>query len=304
MKSNVRRTTAALAVLTLAITLQGCGFINQLRSKNVLNEGVRTFNKGKYDEAQTMFEEALSYDPDNQNARFFYAMALNARYEKARNSTNVQKADTIDLGNKTVEAFQKLIESDPSFQILDRAYAFIANTHKTMADQVFDPEEDKAQVDQARGKYLEYIQKRAELPEQTARVKAQMFYTLSDHYWRQAREQIMSFEKKDPANPNVPGTVEEMPDDKRQAVTAAITKAHEYNQKAIETDPSYPEPYIGEKLVYMEEIKLAGNDQAKRDSLKQQVDSWDEKYREKLSAQQAEEAAAAAAAPAEEGAGQ
>ena len=53
----------------------------------------------------------------------------------------------------------------------------------------------------------------------------------------------------------------------------------------------------------MEEIKLVQNDQAKKDQIKAQVDSWDEKYRERLSAQQEAEAAAAAAAPAEGEAG-
>ena len=35
---------------------------------------------------------------------------------------------TIDYGNKTIAAFQDVIDGDPSPQILDRAYAFIANT--------------------------------------------------------------------------------------------------------------------------------------------------------------------------------
>lgn len=296
MKPNVRR-IAAFAVLALAVGLQGCGFVNALRAKNILNDGVRTFNSGKYSEAQAMFEEALSYDPDNKNAKFFYAMALNAQYEKARNSANVEKAETIDYGNKTIAAFQSVIDSDPSFQILDRAYAFIANTYKTMRDQVYDPSTDAAKVEEMRAKYLEYIQRRAELPEQDNKIKAQMYYTIADDYWREARGRIMGFERKDPANPQAPPTYDPVPADRQAAITAAINKAHEYNQKAIQTDPSYPEPYIGEKLVFMEEIKLVGNDQAKRDAIKAKVDEWDEKYREKLSEQTT--AQAAAPAPAE-----
>lgn len=303
MNLNMRGTAAALSVLALALTLQGCGFVNQLRAKNVLNEGVRTFNSGKYPDAQKQFEEALSYDPDNQNAKFFLAMSLNAQYEKARNSQSVKKEETIDLGNQTIKAFEDVIATNPSPQFLDRAYGFIANTYKTLAEQVFDPKDDAAKVTEHETKYLEFIQKRAELPDQTPRVRAQMYYTLADHYWRDAREAIMTYEKKDPANPAA-ATYDPVPADRAAAITAAIAKAHEYNQKAIQNDPTYPEPYIGEKLVYMEEIKLVQNDQAKKDQIKAQVDSWDEKYRERLSAQQEAEAAAAAAAPVEGEAGQ
>jgi tetratricopeptide (TPR) repeat protein len=303
MRSNVRRCAVAVVGLALTVGLQGCGFINELRSKNVLNEGVRTFNRGKYDEAQDMFEQALAYDPDNKNAKFFYAMALNARYEKARNSQSADKAETIELGKKTVDAFNQVIEAGGSHDIMDRAYAFIANTYKTMAEQVYDPKDEAAQVADARAKYLEFIQKRADMPEQDARTKAQMYYTLADHYWRSAREAILPFEKKDPYNPAAPATYDPIPPDKQPQVMADIAKAHEYNQKAIQTDAAYPEPYIGEKLVYMEEIKLVGNDQEKRAQIKTQVDQWDEKYRDKLSAQQAAEAAAPAE-DATKGAGQ
>ena len=304
MNVNMRGTAAALSVLAVALTVQGCGFVNQLRSKNVLNEGVRTFNGGKYDEAQQQFEEALSYDPDNQNAKFFLAMSLNAQYEKARNSQNIKKEETVDLGNKTIQACEDVIASNPSPQFLDRAYGFIANTYKTLADQVFDPKDDAQQVAQHEQKYLDYIQKRAELPDQTGRVRAQMYYTLADHYWREGRETILNYEKKDPANPMAPVSYDPVPADRAATIQAALAKAHEYNQKAIETDPTYPEPYIGEKLVYMEEIKLVQNDQAKRDQIKAQVDAWDEKYRERLSAQQEADATAATAAPPEGAAGQ
>src|SRR5215203_377738 len=143
MKFNVRR-FSALAFLVLAVTsLTGCGFVNALRAKNVLNDGVRTFNRGKFDEAQGMFQEALEYDPENVNARFFYAMTVNAQFEKALNSQEVDKTRTIELGRKTIKAFEDVLSltPPPKFQVRDRAISFIAKCHKAMADQVFDPKD-------------------------------------------------------------------------------------------------------------------------------------------------------------------
>ena len=121
-------------------------------------------------------------------------MSLNAQYEKARNSQSVKKEETIDLGNQTIKAFEDVIATNPSPQFLDRAYGFIANTYKTLAEQVFDPKDDAAKVTEHETKYLEFIQKRAELPDQAPRVRAQMYYTLADHYWRDAREAIIASE--------------------------------------------------------------------------------------------------------------
>jgi tetratricopeptide (TPR) repeat protein len=301
MRSNVRR-IATLAALAVAVAgLQGCGFVNKLRAKNELNEGVRTFNRGKYDDAQKMFETALEYDPENANARFFYAMAVNARFEKSLNSQDVDKSGSIQLGQQTIDAFQKVLDvSKDDLKFQDRAISFIAKAYKSLRDQVYNPKTEKAQYDDARAKYLEHLERRSSLPGQTDEVKAQMYYTIGDDYWREAHDAIESYAKKDPQAPMAPATVFEIPPDQLPAINAALTKAHEYMQKAVATDPSYPEPYLGDKLVYLEEVKLAG-DTAKKDAIRKQAEAWDEKYREKLSEKNNAEAAAGGAA---EGAGQ
>ena len=297
MRSNLRR-IVALASLTIAVgALAGCGPVNKLRAKNELNEGVRTFNRGKFDEAEAMFKQALEYDPDNVNAQFFYAMTVNARYEKSLNSQEVDKTGSIELGKQTIAAFQKVIDMNPEPKVRDRAISFIAKGYKSLADQVYDPKTEKAQYDDARAKYLEHLEKRANLEGQTDAVKAQMYYTIGDDYWKEARGVIEHFAKRDAANPQIPA-VYEIPPDQLPRINGALAKAHEYMAKAIEKDPSYPEPYLGEKLVYFEEVKLV-SDQAKRDAIKKAADEWDEKYRDKLAEQQRVAAAAAETAPEE-----
>src|SRR5262245_24288317 len=133
MRSNVRR-IAALAALTGALVgLQGCTLVNKLRAKNELNEGVRTFNKGKYEDSQKIFKQALEYDPDNVNAKFFYAMSVNALFEKSLNSQDVDKSGSIDLGKQTIDAFQKVLDaSKGDLKYQDRAISFIAKAYKSL----------------------------------------------------------------------------------------------------------------------------------------------------------------------------
>lgn len=291
MRSNLRR-IVALTSLTLAVAaLAGCGPVNQLRAKNELNEGVRTFNRGKFEDAEKMFQQALAYDPSNVNAQFFYAMTVNARYEKSLNSQDVDKSGSIQAGQDTIAAFQKVLDLNPETAVRDRAISFMAKAYKSLADQVFDPKADKAKYDEARAKYLEFLEKRADLEGQTEEVKAQMYYTVGDDYWKEARGIIESHAKRDAQNPQIPATYE-VPAEKIPTVNAAIAKAHEYMQKAIAKNPAYPEPYLGVKLIYFEEAKLAA-DAAKRDEIKKQADSWDEKYRDKLAEHQRAQAEAA-----------
>ncbi len=289
MKSNARR-IGALALLVVAVVgMQGCGFINKLRAKNELNEGVRTFNRGKYDDAEKIFAQALEYDPENVNAQFFYAMALNARFEKSLNSQEVDKSGAIADGQKTIAAFQKVLDLTQDLKFQDRATSFIAKAWKSMRDQVYNPKTEKAQYDDARKNYLAYLEKRADLPNQTDTVKAQMYYTVGDDFWREGREIIEAHAKKDPNNPTVP-TSYDVPPELVPQVQAALAKAHEYMNKAVAKDAAYPEPYLGEKLTYMEDIKIV-SDTAKKTEIDGQIKKWDEKYREKLSDKQAAEAA-------------
>jgi len=287
------RRIAVLAMLVgVVVSLQGCSLVNKLRAKNELNEGVRTFNKGKYEESKVIFEQALEYDPDNVNARFFYAMSVNALFEKSLNSQEVDKSGSIQLGQQTIDAFQKVYDKAPDLKFKDRAISFMAKAYKSLRDQVYDPKTDKAQYDEARAKYLGYLEQRVNLEGQTNDVKAQMFYTIGDDHWKEAHEIIEGYAKKDPATPAAPPTYPDLPADKLPQINAAIAKSHEYMQKAIAMDPNYPEPYLGEKLLYLEEAKLA-TDPAKKDAVRAKVEQWDEQYREKLSDQQTAQAAEA-----------
>ncbi|MCC6742636.1 MAG: hypothetical protein IT175_02135 [Acidobacteria bacterium] len=298
MRSHVRR-LAVVVLMTFAVAgLQGCGFYYSLKAKSRLNEGVRTFNKGKYEDARDLFKEAVDLDPDNVNARFFYAMALNAEFEKSLNSQDVDKSGAISLGENAIKAFQDVIAMNPDFKFVDQATALIAKAYKSLRD-VYSPEREMPKVLEMRSKYLEMIEKRANLPGQTTRVKAQMFYTIGDDYWREGHQMLERFAKKDAANPAALPTYPDVPEAERAKIMAVVAKSKGFMEQSIAADPDYPEPYLGQKLLVMDQMN-ATNDLVKKDAFRPEKDKWDELYRDKLSAAQAAEAAAASAAPAEE----
>lgn len=298
MRSHLRQ-LAVVVLMTFAVGgVQGCGFYYSLQAKNRLNEGVRTFNKGKYEEARDLFKEAVDLDPENVNARFFYAMALNAEFEKSLNSQDVDKSGAITLGENAIKAFEDVIAKKPEPKFVDQATAFIAKAYKSLRD-VYSPDREMPKVLEMRAKYLEMIEKRANLPGQSNRVKAQMYYTIADDYWREGHQMLEHFAKKDPANPAALPTYPDVTEADRAKIMAVVAKSKGYMEQAIAADPDYPEPYLGQKLLVMDQMN-ATTDLAKKDAFRPEKDKWDELYRDKLSAAQAAEAAAAT--PAEAGA--
>ena len=102
----------------------GCGVVNSLRAKNSLNDGVREFNKGKYQLAEEKFAHALELNPDLTNAQLFYARALNAQFDQ--NLTD-------ELGKKTIDAYDEIINKNQDKpDVVDQALAFKANIYSQL----------------------------------------------------------------------------------------------------------------------------------------------------------------------------
>lgn len=318
MRSHVRR-LAVVVLMTFAVGgLQGCGFYYSLQAKNRLNEGIRTFNKGKYEDAKVLFKEAMDLDPDNLNAKLFYATALNAEFQKALNSQDTDKSGVVTLGESTIQAFEQLLAAKPNYNQAEKASAFVANAYKSLRN-LYNPETDAAKVEDMRAKYLSSLERRASIIEVEAkrvegelaavgsdkvkeeelkklhkklvRERAQMFYTMGDDYWRESHAMVERFAKKDPANPAALPTYPEVPEAERAKIMAVVAKAQSYMAMAVDVDPDYPEPYLGQKLLVMDQMN-ATPDMAKKDAFRPEKDKWDELHRDKLSAAQAAEAAA------------
>ena len=238
-------------LLVLVMATPGCGVINRLRAKDALNNGVREFNKGKFDLAQEKFAQALELSPDLTNAQLFYARALNSQFDQ-----NL----TEDLGKKTVQAYDDIIAKNRNnAEVVDQSLAFKANVYEKMASINPDKSEEYKQLQR------DTLITRAELPSATTRAKADVYYTLGVGYWKESYDMNAGYLlKKQPIPPDVIGKMKPI-----------IGKAHEMLQKAISVDPGYANAWFYEKLVYLEELKV---DPGRQKELAAKVNDMQEKY--------------------------
>jgi tetratricopeptide (TPR) repeat protein len=267
---NEKTKSALLVLLALALTTPGCGVVNSLRAKNSLNDGVREFNKGKYQLAEEKFARSLELNPNLTNAQLFYARALNAQFDQSL---------TDELGKKTIDAYDDIIaRNQDNPDAVDQALAFKANIYGQLT---------RANPDRAseyRAKERETLEKRATLPSATAKTKADVYYTLGVGYWKESYDMNAGYVSKN--RPIPPDILEKM--------KPLDQKAHEFLQKAISVDPNYANAWFYEKLVYIEEMKYSP---AKQNELKAKAMEMQDKYMAMQKAQQ-QQAAAEAAEPA------
>jgi tetratricopeptide (TPR) repeat protein len=118
MKLSQARIAIALAVVIA--TSSGCGVINRIRAKNELNEAARTYREGHFVEAEDHSRKALDLDPDSKTAPLFIARTVHAQYRSGVNTPeNLAKA------REAIEAYRKILESEPTNEEAYKAIAFL-----------------------------------------------------------------------------------------------------------------------------------------------------------------------------------
>lgn len=251
---NKHKLTLLLALFALMVATQGCGVVNKLRAKDSLNEGVREFNKGKYEQAEEKFKHALELSPDMVNAQLFYARSLNARFEQSL---------TEPLGMETVKAYDNLIKmSGDSPEAKDRALAFKANVYDKLANVSAD------KSDEYRNLHHDTLLERVNMPSAKPSAKADVYYTIGVDMWKAAYALSAPYvSKKQPIPPDVQGKMK-----------PNIDKAHEYLQKALSVDPNYANAYYYETLAYREDAKLT-TDAAKLKEYENKIKDDLDKYK-------------------------
>jgi len=118
MKPSQARIAIALAVVIA--TSSGCGVVNRIRAKNELNEAARTYREGHFVEAEAHARKALDLDPNNKTAPLFIARTVHAQYR-----TGVNTPENIAKAREAIEAYRKILESDPTNEEAYKAIAFL-----------------------------------------------------------------------------------------------------------------------------------------------------------------------------------
>ena len=239
-------------MLALVAATSGCSIVNNLRAKDNLNNGVREFNSGKYEEAERRFAKALELDPGNANAQLFHARALNQRFEQSQ---------TEEVGLKTLQAYEELIKSNQNNpQAIDQALAFMSGVYEKLA--VISPEKAEEYKEKRRATVL----KRAELPTATDQTRADVYYTLGHSYWDEAFQTSRAYTYAD-------GSLRQpIPPDVVQRLKPIVQKAHENFQKAISVKPDYANAYFYEKLTYIQDAYLEPDPAKKKEMVAKQTE--------------------------------
>lgn len=219
-------------ILIFTISLTGCG---KLIAKDKLNEGTRAYNKGNYVQAEKLFEESISYNPNFPLAKLYYASALRAQYSPGGDSI-----ENKTLGEKAIKAYQDVIASSDKPVDVDAAHAFIADLYKGLEQK----EENR-----------NWVLKRINLPNQKDDIRAQSYYTLAVGYWEDAYKTTQKYliPKTQPAQ--YKPTKEWEAGDEEQ-VKALITKGLGYMEDSLKIDPKYANCYSYRGLLYREQIKI------------------------------------------------
>jgi hypothetical protein len=91
-----------LVLITLTVlTGGGCGFWNQIKARQNLVDGAAAYQNKKFDEAETLFRDAVQRDPDQLLGQLFLARTLHSQFASNR--------DQKEKGDQAVVEYKKVI---------------------------------------------------------------------------------------------------------------------------------------------------------------------------------------------------
>jgi hypothetical protein len=261
-----RNLTLLVALAALVLASQGCGVINKLRAKNSLNEGVREFNKGKYDEAQVKFAKAVELSPDLANAKLFNARTIYQLYDQQR---------TQEAADKALAAYQDIVNtSKDNPQLQDQALAFQADIYDKLTKQAEEKgDQGKQQASEYRKKYHELLEARANLPGAKDETKAAVYYSIGQSYWSDAFKISRSYVNYDLT------LKQPIPPDKANQIRQVIPKALDYLNKALQYNPDYADVWTIKKLALLQQSFIA-TDPAQKAAIQKEIDAAGKKANE------------------------
>jgi hypothetical protein len=252
--SHARRSLLTLAVVSAALT-SGCGFVNNLRAKNALNEGARAYKARQYVEAQQHFEHALSLNPDQKIARFFRARAIHSQYKPG-----VEQEQNVAKAREAIKAYQEYLQIDPNS---DEAYNAIVYLLRALKDE-----------QQER----EWLVQRARLETIPPEKRSQAFTVLASKQWQcsynitEQKENMETVMQGERAVIKYKKPKEQK--DYDEAVKCA-TEGQQLAEQALALDANSEQAWSFKTNLLLEMIKLAkmNNDTAKAEEYQKQADA-------------------------------
>lgn len=239
-------------LLLVAATASGCGVINRIRAKNALNEGVRAYKEGKFDDAQQRGEEVLALhppepgaEPDNtqKNAQLLVAYSLQQQYKPG-----VEAPENEEKARQAIEAYKRVLANNPNDEI---AYNQIAVLFRQLKE-----EENEHN----------WLVQRANLETAPKEKRADAFIVLASKQWKCAYDITEASKQVNTTTGVVNYKKPENQADFDKA-QSCIAEGMELTEKAINLNPNSPDAWTYKTNLLREKAKLAqmeGKDQDKK----------------------------------------
>lgn len=233
----------ALLLLVAAVFSSGCGVVNRIRAKNSLNEGVRAYKDGKFDEAQAKaeaiikdlhpIEDGATPDATQRNALNLRAYAIQQQYKPG-----VEAADNTERARAAIAAYKDVLKHNPDDDV---AYNQIASLYGQLK------EEENVR---------DWLMQRANLETAPKDKRAQALVVLSSKQWKCAYD-ITEGNKQVNASTGVITYKKPESQSDFDRAQQCIAEGEKLADKAIELNASDPNAWTYRTNLLREKAKVA-----------------------------------------------
>src|SRR5205807_10300431 len=129
MRFSPSRIGATAILVLFAGAGAGCTLVNKIRAKNELNETARSYREGRFEEAERHAKRALYLDPNNPTAPIFIARVIHQQYKPG-----VDTPDNIQRAKDAINAYQRVLQNNPTPQTVEEAYKAISVLYAAIKD--------------------------------------------------------------------------------------------------------------------------------------------------------------------------
>jgi tetratricopeptide (TPR) repeat protein len=250
MRPSQLRLSAAACALLAASTTTGCGFVNNLRAKNQLNEGAQAYRARNYGEAQEHFQKALELNPAQKNARLFIARSIHAQYKPGvEQEANVAKA------REAIKAYQDVLANDPNN---DDAYNAVVYLFRMIKDEQSE---------------RNWLMQRANMESAPSEKRSQALTVLASKAWQCSYNVTEQTENKVTVMKDNKAIIQyRKPKEQRDYDEAmkCVTDGLQLAEKAISLDPNSEQAWSFKTNLLLERVKLAKMDGKESDAAEYQ----------------------------------